>query len=159
MVLVPVDLGQLAREARAIVRGRVAAIEPRFNEDRRTIETLVTLDADHYLKGELGSAVQFTIPGGRVGRYRRLVVGAPAFSVAEPLIVFLGAHGPGIPHLLGLSQGVYRLVRRGDDWVVTPPPVVLTAAPGGRIVRGDPGRRPVAIAEFERQVRALVAPR
>ena len=159
MVLVPVDLDQLAREARAIVRGRVAAIESRFSEDRRTVETIVTLDADQYLKGEFGSAVQFTIPGGRVGRYRRLVVGAPAFSVAEPVIVFLGAHGPSIPYVLGLTQGVYRLVRRGEGWMVSPPPIPPTAAPGGRIVRGDPGRKPVALAEFERQVRTLVAAR
>src|SRR4026209_1963509 len=45
-VLVPARRGELAREAGAIVRGRVIAAETRFTPDRRAIETLVTLDAE-----------------------------------------------------------------------------------------------------------------
>jgi len=71
--------------------------------------------------------------------------------------VFLGARGPGVPYVLGLSQGVFRLVaaRNGSGWLVTPPPVVPAVAGPARVVRGDAARQPMPLADFERQVRAL----
>src|SRR3954451_19979597 len=78
-IVVPADLGELARDARAIVVGRVAAVDGRWTDDRRTIETIVTLDVDTYLKGSFGSTLQFRVPGGVLGRYRNIVVGAPEF--------------------------------------------------------------------------------
>ena len=62
-VLLPADLGDLAREARSIARGRVAAVDVQSSDDRRTIETLVTLEVDTYLKGPLGPTLQFRVPG------------------------------------------------------------------------------------------------
>jgi hypothetical protein len=44
-IVIPADLGQLARDAQAIVRGRVVAVAGRWTEDRRTIETIVTIEA------------------------------------------------------------------------------------------------------------------
>jgi hypothetical protein len=154
-VVVPADLGELSRDARAIARGRVAAVDGRWTDDRRTIETIVTLEVESYLKGALGSTLQFRVPGGDLGRYRSIVVGAPAFAVDQHVIVFLGASGPMIPYVLGLNQGVYRVARADDRsaWLVTPPPVLPSAA--GRVVRGDAARRPLALADFEQQVRAL----
>jgi len=154
-VLVPVDLGTLAREARAIVRGRVVAVTPRPTEDRRGIETLVTVEVEASLKGALGQTVTFHVPGGRLGRYRSLVIGAPEFSPDEQVVVFLGYQGPSLPHVLGLSQGVYRVALAGGQWVVTPPAIVDAGQPQ-RLVRGDPGRRPWTLGVFEREVRALV---
>ena len=155
-VLLPADLGDLAREARSIARGRIAAVDAQWSDDRRTIETLVTLEVDVYLKGALGPTVLFRVPGGAVGRYRRIFVGAPEFAVDQHVIVFLGAQGPSVPYVLGLSQGVFRLFQNGDrtGWLVTPPPV-LPSASVQRIVRGDPARGPMPLADFEQRVRAL----
>src|SRR6188474_2701379 len=58
-VLVPVELTELSRDARAIVRGRVVALDPRWSDDRRSIETLVTLEVEGYLKGTFGQTMQF----------------------------------------------------------------------------------------------------
>src|SRR5262249_7459645 len=69
-VVVPADLGELSRDARAIVRGGVAAVEGRWTDDRRTIETLVTLEVESTLKGSSGATIQFRVPGGDLGRYR-----------------------------------------------------------------------------------------
>jgi hypothetical protein len=96
-VVVGADLGELARDARAIARGRVVAVDAQWTADRRTIETLVTLEVESYLKGALGGTVQFLVPGGSLGRFRSIVVGAPEFSVDERVVVFLGAQGPSIP--------------------------------------------------------------
>src|SRR5581483_1285311 len=105
-VIVPADLGELTREARSIARGRVSAVDARWSDDRRTVETLVTLKVDTYLKGPLGDTLQFRVPGGSIGRYRRVFVGAPEFTVDDRVIVFLGASGPVVPYIVGFSQGV-----------------------------------------------------
>jgi hypothetical protein len=156
-VIVPADLGEIARDAVAIVRGRVAAVDAQYTPDRGTIETLVTLEAEAYLKGALGQTVRFRVPGGELGRYRTIVVGAPSFAVDERVIVFLGAYGPSIPHIVGFNQGVYRVTRRADDsaWIVTPPASLPAAGASVPIVRGDPNRRPLAVADFEARVRTL----
>lgn len=133
-VLVPADVGELTRAARAVARGRVVRVDARWSDDHRSIETLVTLDVDSYLKGALGATVQFRVPGGQLGRYRSVFVGAPEFGVGDYVVVFLGAQGPAIPYVLGLNQGVFR----------------LTPANGrGSMVRS------MTLDAFERQVRAL----
>jgi hypothetical protein len=156
-VVVPADLGELSRDARAIVRGRVMALNARWTEDRRTIETVVTLEVENYLKGPLGQTLQFRVPGGELGRFRSITVGAPEFSIDERIVVFLGATGPSIPYVLGLNQGVFRMVRAADGWVVTPPPALPSAAGSVRIVRGETSRRPLPLADFEQRVRAFAA--
>jgi hypothetical protein len=161
-VLVPADVGELARDAVAIVRGRVVALNARWTDDHRSIDTIVTLEVERYLKGSFGPTLQFSVPGGELGRYRSVVVGAPEFAVDEHVVIFLGARGPTVPYILGFSQGVFRVVPSTDQsgLVVTPPPVFPTTAGTTRIVRGDASRRPMVLAEFEQRVRALagVAP-
>jgi hypothetical protein len=156
-VLVPADLGELAREAGAIVRGRVAATETRWSGGRRAIETVVTIEVEESLKGPLGGTVQFIVPGGTLGRYRSLFVGAPQFAAEERVVVFLGWRGPSYPYLLGLGQGVFRVAASANRTgaMVTPPPMMAPAAGSARIVRGDPSRVPMPLAAFEQRVRVL----
>jgi|SRR5436190_1935986 len=144
------DLSELTREARTIARGRVVSVESRWSDDRSRIETLVTLEAESYMKGALGTTVQFLVPGGRLGRYRSILVGAPSFEQGQRVIVFLAASVPSLPHVIGLSQGLFRVVADADRWVVTPPPVVASGT-----ARGNPARQPMALADFEQQVRTL----
>lgn len=156
-VLIPADLGELARDAGAIVRGRVAATETRWSAGRRAIETVVTIDVEESLKGSLGRTVQFIVPGGTLGRYRSLFVGAPQFVAEERVVVFLGWRGPGYAYLLGLGQGVFRIawdVSRSGA-LVSPPPMIAPASGVARIVRGDVSRVPMPLAAFEQRVRAL----
>ena len=158
-VLIPADLGELSRDALAIARGRVAAVDARWTGDRGTIETIVTLEVERYLKGRLGATLRFRVPGGQFGRFRSIVVGAPEFAVDEHVVVFLGTRGPSVPHVLGLNQGVFRVSRAADNsgWFVTSP--MLTPAEGrtARLVRGDPSRRALALGDFEHTVRTLAA--
>jgi len=156
-VLIPADLGELSRDALAIARGRVAALDAQWTEDHGTIETIVTLEVESYLKGSLGSSVRFRIPGGELGRFRSIVVGAPEFAVDQRVVVFLGARGPSVPFVLGLNQGVFRVSRAADNsgWFVTSPVLLPAAAGAVRVVRGDPSRRPVALGDFEQTVRGL----
>ena len=157
-LLVPADLGELSRDAVAIARGRVVSIEARWGDTHRSIDTIVTLEVEAYLKGAFGSTLQFRVPGGELGRFRSVVVGAPEFAADDRVVVFLGARGPSVPYVLGFSQGVFRLVRNASDpgWSVTPPPVFPTAAGNAPLIRGAEARRPMPLADFEQRVRALV---
>jgi hypothetical protein len=101
--------------------------------------------------------VRFRVPGGELGRFRSIVVGAPEFAVDQRVVVFLGAQGPSVPHVLGLSQGVFRMARAADNsgWLVTSPVLLPATAGTVRVVRGDSSRGALALVDFERTVRAL----
>jgi hypothetical protein len=155
-VVVPADLGELSRGAKAIALGRVVGVHGQWTEDRRTIETIVTLEVDEYLKGSFGSTLQFRVAGGELGRYRSIVVGAPEFAVDQRVIVFLGANGPMVPYVLGFNQGVFRVSVAGSGgWIVSPPALLPSAVAATPVIRGDSSRRPLALAEFEQRVRTL----
>lgn len=161
-VYVAADLRELTTESRAVALGRVVALEARWLEDRRGIETFVTLEVETYAKGDLGRAVTLRVPGGQMGPYRSLMLGAPTFREGEDVVVFLTSVGPSIPHLVGLAQGVYRVrpdVATGAR-LVTPEIVRMPgmeAAQSSRVVRGDGSRRPASLDAFLAEVRALAA--
>ena len=153
--IIPADLGELSRDARAIVRGRVAALDTQWTEDRGTIETIVTLEVERYLKGAFGPTLRFRVPGGDLGRFRSIVVGAPEFAVDERVVVFLGARGPSVPLRARSEPGCVprRPRRRTSGWLVTPPAI----APVRGRRRAHRPRRPVAPSAAARRVRAARA--
>jgi len=158
-VLVPADFHEIVAESQVIVYGRVTAVRAEWSDDRSRIDTLVTVLAGSYLKGGPGSTVTFRVPGGQVGRYRNVMIGAPQFQPGEEAVLFLSASGPSIAHIFGLSQGLYRVKvdsRTGRRTVVPP---VLTAdgdAPQ-TIVRGDRNRRQLSLDEFAATVRQAMS--
>jgi hypothetical protein len=158
-VYAPVDFREMVTASRAIVHGRVVDVRSELTADRTRIASYVTIEVEQHLKGNFGAEVTFRVPGGQVGRYRRIIVGAPEFARGEEVIVFLSARGPSIPYLFGLSQGVFRIARGADGRpVVTPPPVMARGPDVERVVRGDPARRPLALDAFAREVRAILEP-
>jgi len=160
-VLVPAELGELAREAAVIAHGRVIAVQGVWTAGRRSIETVVTLEVATVLKGQPGREVSLRVPGGELGRYRSVMVGAPVFREGQEVIVFLGGRAPSLPYLLGLGQGVYRVRRdpRTGAGMVMPPPLHEAGAQAARVRRGDPARRMVTLEEFSRQVLSVLEPR
>ena len=147
-VLVPVELPELTADATVVVRGTVVATEARWLEGRRGIETIVTLAASDYLKGNLGRSPTFRVPGGQMGPYRSIMVGAPVFHEGDDVVLFLSAGGAAVPHIIGFNQGVYRV--RADD---RGRPVV--ESPGEREAWQQPARagRTVSRAAVTRAVR------
>jgi hypothetical protein len=85
------------------------------------------------------------------------MVGAPEFAAGEEVVLFLKGRPPVVPFPFGLSQGVYRVVRGADGRSLVTPPTVAEAA--GRVVRGDPSRRPVELSAFARNVRDIAGSR
>ena len=144
-----------ARHRRAAASRRSTRSGPRIAaRSRRSSRSR----SNSYLKGALGPTLRFRVPGGELGRFRSIVVGAPEFAVDERVVVFLGARGPSVPYVLGLSQGVFRVVRAADNCRLARD--VARAAAGRRRRRAAScaaTRRAGALplGDFEQRVRAL----
>lgn len=156
-ILLPVDFTTIVNEAGTIVHGRVVDVRSVLAGPTRTIESHVTVAVIESLKGAAGGSVTFRVPNGQVGRYRRILVGAPEFIPGDEIVVFLRGRAPAMPTLYGLSQGVYRVSRAaGGAATVTSAVRSADGRTAERIVRGDPARRPVPVQDFVRQVTAMV---
>jgi hypothetical protein len=143
-VLVPADLTTAVAESNVIVYGRVVDVRSAVTTPARGIETFVTVAVVDALKGNPGRNITFRVPNGQVGRYRRVVVGAPEFDEGDEIVIFLQGSPAAIPVLFGLNQGVFRVARQAGA------PVVL---------RGSPDRRPLPLEVFAREIETLVETR
>ena len=157
-VLLPADFTTVVTESTIIVHGRVVDVTSVLAGPRRTIESRVTVDVIDAVKGASTRSVTFRVPNGQVGRYRRILVGAPEFEEGDELFVFLHGRAPAVPTLFGLSQGVYRVSRSGGTAMVAPP-VMARGVSAERVVRGDPARVPIAVEAFAREIRAVLGRR
>ena len=158
-VLVPAEFHEIVAGSQVIVYGRVAAIRAEWSDDHTRIESIVTVTAGKYLKGGPGSTVTFRVPGGQVGRYRNVMIGAPQFQAGDEAVFFLTASGASVAHIFGLNQGLYRVridAQTGRRLVVLP--VLMSDSDQPRtIVRGDPGRRQLSLDEFAATVRQAMS--
>jgi hypothetical protein len=159
ITVMPMTFEQLVGEAVAVVYARVADVRGEWTNDRRAIDSIVTLEALRYFKGDLGSTVLTRLPGGEAGGRINVLPGAPVLREGDLVVLFLTVRGPAIPTTLGLGQGVFRVVRdsRSGQVLISPPP--LKASEPGRIIRGSAERRLLTLESFADSVRALGAVR
>jgi hypothetical protein len=159
-VIVPIEFRELVTTSPVIVQGRVTDVRSAFVNGRRSVETFVTIEAGDYLKGNLGSHVTFRVPGGEIGRYRTIFVGAPEFRLGEEVVLFLKTAPGAVPVVAGLNQGAFRVVadRESGRRIVTAPILLGRGGPDAEpVVRGAPTRRPMAIDTFRDTVRDVLA--
>ena len=129
--ILPADFADVVNGSQLIVHGRVVDVRSEMTAGRRSIHSVVTVAVEQALKGNPGATVMFRVPQGQVGRYRRIVAGAPEFVVGDDVMVFLTGRAPAIPTVFGLNQGVRRL-------------------------RGDAAGRQRVLDSYTREVRAIV---
>jgi hypothetical protein len=159
ITVVPMTFEDLVREATAVMYARVAEVRGQWTSDRRTIDSVITLEAVRYMKGDLGPSVLLRLPGGETGGVINLLPGAPVLRQGELVVLFLASRGPAIPSAVGLSQGVFRVShdRQAGAMLVSPPP--LKGSVAGRVLRGAADRRALTLDAFEASVRAVGAAR
>jgi hypothetical protein len=158
---IPADLRSLVSAASAVALGRVAVVEPQLAPGSRAVERLVVVRVAEYYKGQLGGEVLLRVPGGEIGGYRTVMVGAPAFREGEDVVLFLRGDAPDRASLVGLAQGVVRVRvdgRTGRRTVWPPARPALTGA-RGRVVRGEGPPAAMALEEFAAEVRRLAGRR
>ena len=158
-VLVPAEFREIVAGSETIAYTRVVDVRPEWSEGRRQIDTIVTADVIASYKGEAVRTVSFRVPGGQIGRYRSVTIGAPVFSRGDEAVLFLQTADGDVPHVFGLNQGVFRvrLDPRSGRRIVVRPALMASGDAPERIVRGAPARRAVDLEAFGAQVRAAMA--
>ncbi len=157
-VVLPAEFREIVSGSQIIVYGRVIEVQSEWVDGRRRIDSLVTIQPSAFYRGTPTATVTFRIPGGQVGRYKSIMVGAPEFQTGDEAVLFLRGQGPAVPSVFGLSQGVFRVrvdARSGSRLVILPALMARGTAPE-RVIRGDRERRPLPLDQFGAQVRALV---
>lgn len=158
-VLLPAEFREIVAGSQIIVYGRIAEVRPEWSDDRSRIDTIVSVEVGSYLKGGPGGTVTFRVPGGQIGRYRNVMVGAPSFQTGEEAVLFLSASGPSVAHVFGLSQGVFRVRvdERTGRRLVIPPVLMAQGDEAQAVTRGDRSRRQLSLVAFAATVRAAMA--
>jgi hypothetical protein len=157
-VLIPAEFREIVSGSQIIVHGRVSAVRPEWTAGRRRIESVVTLEAAAFYRGTASRVVTFRVPGGQIGRYKSVTVGAPEFRQGDEVVLFLKANGPAVPQVFGLNQGVFRVKVDGRSGrrLVTQPIVSARSALPEVVARGSRDRRPLPLHQFEAQVKAVL---
>jgi hypothetical protein len=157
-VLLPAEFREIVGGSQIIAYGRVVDSVAELSDDRKRIETIVTFEVETYLKGGPGETLTFRVPGGQVGRYRSITVGAPVLESGTEAVLFLRKPDNGLPYVFGLNQGVFRVQRdpRTQRRLVVPPLIARSDTPE-KVVRGAVSRQPMPIEAFGAQVRSVMA--
>ena len=152
-VLAPAEFREVVRGSDIIAYGRVIETTVEWSADRKHVDTLVTFQVGTYLKGGPGETLVFKVPGGTIGRFRNVLVGAPQFSRGEEAVLFLNSRGREYPSVFGLNQGVYRVTL--DDTTrrrMVSPPLLARGDLPEKVVRGAASRRSLPLESFGAQV-------
>jgi hypothetical protein len=161
-VLLPAEFREIVNGSDIIAYGRVIETRVERSDDRKTIDTLVTFQVGTYLKGGPGDTLVFKVPGGTIGRFRNVLVGAPRFSTGDEAVLFLNSRGREFPSVFGLNQGVFRVsVDTATRRRMVAPPLLARGDTPEVVVRGDRSRRPLPLETFGAEVQTVLreAPR
>ncbi len=145
----PATVEQLAREADAVVQGRVVEMESRWAPDGRHLLTRVTLRVSRVLRGSAGAEVALEVPGGSAGGFGQRVDAAPSFQAGEEAVVFLRRVAGGRAVVHGLAQGKFR-VEGGE----ARPDLGGWAFVEEALPAGERRAEPMPLEELARRVRA-----
>jgi hypothetical protein len=117
-VIIPSD-DQMIVEARAIVRGRVLAIEAGLDEQQDRIYTYVTLKVQEVLKGRITQRkIVLKQPGGEYGSRGSMVFGTPEFTVGENVILYLDTWRDGSLRVHQMLLGKFAVIKDPDTGVL-----------------------------------------
>ena len=92
-VIVPAEFREVVDGSDLIAYGRVIDVHPEWADGRRRIDSIVTVDVMSWFKGGNESTLSFVVPGGEIGRYRQVMIGAPVFKPGDEAFLFLKTPG------------------------------------------------------------------
>lgn len=114
----------LTKSSTAILYGKCSKVESKWNQEHDLIFTTVTVIPEEYLKGDLGTEAQITIPGGQVGDIIYEVSEMPVFLEGEEVFAFIWEDPSGRNLVTGGKQGKMKIEKDKKT--------------GKRKVKGDP---------------------
>jgi hypothetical protein len=162
-VLIPADFREIVAGSDIIAHVRIVDVRPELVDGRARVESIVTADVLSHFKGGSERTIEFRVPGGQLGRYATVMVGAPVFARGQEAVLFLVARGRDLPTVFGLSQGVFRIRfdRVTGQRFVDQPPLMSASDRAEVLKRGAVERKPLAINVFGARVQEVLtaAPR
>lgn len=129
---------QMAQQASAVVRGRVG--EARTARFGALVYTLHRFEAAEKWKGAPIAGLEVAVLGGTYEGVTYRFAGAPELKAGDEYVLFLWTGPSGRTQIVGLSQGVFRVVQRADAAVV-----VRTEAKDSVFAGEDGARRSQAL--------------
>jgi hypothetical protein len=129
VTVVPLTFEQLVTQSATVVLGRVTDVRGDFTDDRRAIQSVVTIEVLRGIKGRSGETLTFVMPGGQAGRYVNVIPGAPMFARGDIAVFFVSSRGARLPVTTGFTQGIFRVRRDAANqmMVIHKTPVPLRA--------------------------------
>jgi hypothetical protein len=108
--VIPTD-DEMVIRARAIVRGRVLALESGLDDKQDGIYTYITLKVQEVLKGQITQRkIVLKEPGGQYGTRGSVVFGTPEFAIGENVIVYLDTWRDGSLRVHQMLLGKFAVV-------------------------------------------------
>lgn len=111
VTVVPLTFEQLVNQSATVVLGRVTDVRGNFTDDRRGIQSVVTIEVLRGIKGGNAETLTFLMPGGQAGRYLNVIPGAPVFARGDMAVFFVSSRGARLPVTTGFTQGIFRIRR------------------------------------------------
>lgn len=96
---------QLTEQSSAVVLGTCERTESYWVDGNSKIFTRVKIRGQQALKGDIGSASEITVPGGRIGNTVYEVTDMPVFREGEEVLLFVWQHPTGKQLVVGGTQG------------------------------------------------------
>jgi hypothetical protein len=109
---VPLPIDDLARSSTAVIAGTVQGVEPVERAGR--IFTEVTVAVEETVKGDVGTRLTLTEPGGVIGGRREVVLGVPQFAVGERVLLFVAQRADGSWQTNHLALGAFYISLDAD---------------------------------------------
>jgi len=159
--LVHLDVGALTRASIRVARARVDAVSSRWAEPGRIVTEVQLTRLETWAGPDLPS-FRVLLPGGEVHGIAQRIEGVPAFRPGEELVLFLVSRGSAqtgqAHHLVGLSEGVWRVERTpAGELVARPDPLdgIRLVEPQGK--RSPEARVPLSLAALRARVEAALS--
>ena len=122
-------LTDMADQSHVVVRATSLGGTPEYSGG--VVRTHYVLSISEVWKGTAGKQLDIYVPGGRAGGFRELVPGAPVLDTGSEYVVFLWIGPSGRAQIMGLSQGLFNVVK-------DPVGTMLLERPGARETMVDP---------------------
>lgn len=103
------SLDEMVRDSTSIVRAKAAVAGA--SQHGSLIYTAYRLTILETLKGKQVATMDVVVPGGRVGGLRQTIPGAPHLASGKEYVVFVWTSKQGVNHIIGLSQGLFDVVK------------------------------------------------
>src|SRR5690349_20438250 len=82
--------------SRAIVRGKVTAVESLFDDSHTRVYSYITVEIKSLLKGKIDSRrIVIRQLGGRIDDFSQIIYGAPEFKLGEQVLLYLNTADDG----------------------------------------------------------------